>query len=49
MKLKSKLAALVLAIGSAGAFAQLTVGVSFDAYQEERWKTDEAAIKAELA
>ena len=49
MRLKSKLAALVLAIGSAGAFAQLTVGVSFDAYQEERWKTDEAAIKAELA
>jgi D-xylose transport system substrate-binding protein len=27
----------------------LTVGVSWSNFQEERWKTDEAAIKAELA
>jgi D-xylose transport system substrate-binding protein len=33
---------------SAAAHAQL-VGVSWSNFQEERWKTDEAAIKAELA
>ena len=49
MKIKRHLTALALAMSAASSFAQLTVGVSFDAYQEERWKTDEAAIKAELA
>ncbi len=34
-------------VGSAMA-ADLTVGVSWSNFQEERWKTDEAAIKAEL-
>jgi len=29
--------------------AQVVVGVSWSNFQEERWKTDEAAIKAELA
>ena len=49
MQIKRHLTALALAMSAASSFAQLTVGVSFDAYQEERWKTDEAAIKAELA
>ena len=49
MQLKRHLTVLALALSSAGAFAQLVVGVSYDAFQEERWKTDEAAIKAELA
>ena len=49
MQLKHSLTALALALSSAGVFAQLVVGVSYDAFQEERWKTDEAAIKAELA
>lgn len=49
MKFKRQLTALALALAAGSSFAQLTVGVSFDAYQEERWKTDEAAIKAELA
>jgi D-xylose transport system substrate-binding protein len=31
------------------ALAQATVGVSWSNFQEERWKTDEAAIKAQLA
>lgn len=49
MKLKHTLTALALSLGAASSFAQLIVGVSYDAFQEERWKTDEAAIKAELA
>ena len=49
MKYQRQLTALALAMAAGSSFAQLTVGVSFDAYQEERWKTDEAAIKAELA
>ncbi|MFM1908941.1 MAG: D-xylose transporter substrate-binding protein [Pseudomonadota bacterium] len=49
MKLKHQLTALALGLSAISSFAQVTVGVSFDAYQEERWKTDEAAIKAELA
>jgi D-xylose transport system substrate-binding protein len=49
MKLKHQLTALALGLSAISSFAQITVGVSFDAYQEERWKTDEAAIKAELA
>ncbi|MBP0615926.1 D-xylose ABC transporter substrate-binding protein [Jiella mangrovi] len=40
------------AIGSGSAFAQdgkdITVGVSWSNFQEERWKTDEAAIKKAL-
>lgn len=46
----SRLAALVLASGLAStAMAQdLTVGVSWSNFQEERWKTDEAAIKSAL-
>jgi D-xylose transport system substrate-binding protein len=35
-------------MAAAGAFAQV-VGVSWSNFQEERWKTDEAAIKAQLA
>ncbi|MEO1090551.1 MAG: D-xylose ABC transporter substrate-binding protein [Pseudomonadota bacterium] len=39
----------VAAFGAAPATAQdITVGVSWSNFQEERWKTDEAAIKAEL-
>ena len=47
---KSILAAVALAAGFASnsAWAQ-TIGVSWSNFQEERWKTDEAAIKAELA
>jgi D-xylose transport system substrate-binding protein len=46
MKLKSTFAALILAYGTS-AMAQV-VGVSWSNFQEERWKTDEAAIKAQL-
>jgi D-xylose transport system substrate-binding protein len=49
MQFKRHLTALALAVGSVAAFAQATVGVSWSNFQEERWKTDEAAIKAELA
>lgn len=47
MQLKTTLTALTLSLAAAGAFAQ-TVGVSWSNFQEERWKTDEAAIKAQL-
>ena len=47
MKLKTTLTALTLSLATAGAFAQV-VGVSWSNFQEERWKTDEAAIKAQL-
>ena len=40
-------AAAILA-GSAQAQDKLVVGVSWSNFQEERWKTDEAAIKAAL-
>ena len=49
MQFKRHLTAFALAMGSVAAFAQATVGVSWSNFQEERWKTDEAAIKAELA
>jgi len=49
MKFKRHLSALAIAMAAGSSFAQLVVGVSYDAFQEERWKTDEAAIKAELA
>ena len=48
MKLKASLTAMALSLAAAGAFAQVTVGVSWSNFQEERWKTDEAAIKAQL-
>ncbi|MBS0444747.1 MAG: D-xylose ABC transporter substrate-binding protein [Proteobacteria bacterium] len=40
--------AATLALGAAAARAQTVVGVSWSNFQEERWKTDEAAIKAQL-
>lgn len=46
---KTILAAVALTAGLAtSAFAEMTVGVSWSNFQEERWKTDEAAIKAAL-
>ena len=50
MKLKHKLifAGVLAAFGSL-ATAQTLVGVSWSNFQEERWKTDEAAIKGQLA
>ncbi len=48
MKLKTSLTAMALSLVAAGAFAQVTVGVSWSNFQEERWKTDEAAIKTQL-
>ncbi len=47
---KSILAAVVAVVGfsAANAAMALTVGVSWSNFQEERWKTDEAAIKAAL-
>jgi D-xylose transport system substrate-binding protein len=48
MTLKKSLSALALAFAASGALAQTVVGVSWSNFQEERWKTDEAAIKAQL-
>lgn len=48
MKLKTSLTAMALSLAAAGAWAQVTVGVSWSNFQEERWKTDEAAIKTQL-
>jgi len=48
MKLKHTLTSLALALVASGAMAQTVVGVSWSNFQEERWKTDEAAIKAQL-
>ncbi|SFQ46500.1 D-xylose transport system substrate-binding protein [Roseivivax halotolerans] len=48
---KALLAAVVATVGfSSAAIAQdnLTVGVSWSNFQEERWKTDEAAIRSAL-
>ncbi len=48
---KSIIAAVIATVGfSSAALAQdgLTVGVSWSNFQEERWKTDEAAIKEAL-
>ena len=42
------LAAVALGLSAIGAAAQTVVGVSWSNFQEERWKTDEAAIKAQL-
>ena len=41
-------AAAALGLLAGAAFAQTVVGVSWSNFQEERWKTDEAAIKAQL-
>ncbi len=48
MKLKLQLTVAALGMSALGAFAQTVVGVSWSNFQEERWKTDEAAIKAQL-
>ena len=49
-KLIGAVVAATFAIGASSvAMAQMTVGVSWSNFQEERWKTDEAAIKAVLA
>src|SRR5215207_5009758 len=42
------LGALALGLSAIAACAQTVVGVSWSNFQEERWKTDEAAIKAQL-
>ncbi|MDM0047030.1 D-xylose ABC transporter substrate-binding protein [Variovorax dokdonensis] len=42
------LGVVALGLCAAGAFAQTVVGVSWSNFQEERWKTDETAIKAQL-
>ncbi len=39
----------IILFGSAMAQEQITVGLSWNNFQEERWKADEAAIKAVLA
>jgi D-xylose transport system substrate-binding protein len=44
----SILAAAGFVLSAAAASAQTVVGVSWNNFQEERWKTDEAAIKAAL-
>lgn len=49
MKKTLLLAAVMAASFTTSALAQMTVGVSWSNFQEERWKTDEAAIKAALA
>ena len=51
MKRSVLLATAVAAVAGSAAFAQddqITVGVSWSNFQEERWKTDEAAIKEAL-
>jgi D-xylose transport system substrate-binding protein len=48
MKLTLRMTAFALGMTAMGAFAQTVVGVSWSNFQEERWKTDEAAIKAQL-
>ncbi|WP_293573242.1 D-xylose ABC transporter substrate-binding protein [Phaeobacter sp.] len=49
MKFLSGISALALVASAGMAFADgVTVGVSWSNFQEERWKTDEAAIKSAL-
>lgn len=43
------LGCVVASAGAACAQKAVTVGVSWSNFQEERWKTDEAAMKAQLA
>jgi len=47
MKRVLSLTAAAVMVGTV-AFADPTIGVSWSNFQEERWKTDEAAIKAAL-
>lgn len=53
MRMQKIWAAATLAVGSMASMTALAagpvVGVSWSNFQEERWKTDETAIKAELA
>ena len=50
MKIKHQLTAgALLATFGSLAMAQTLVGVSWSNFQEERWKTDETAIKGQLA
>ncbi|WP_076999669.1 D-xylose ABC transporter substrate-binding protein [Variovorax sp. KK3] len=42
------LCALAVGLSAIAASAQTVVGVSWSNFQEERWKTDEAAIKSQL-
>ena len=46
MQLKHTLAAMAFGLTAVSALAQTVVGVSWSNFQEERWKTDEAAIRA---
>ena len=46
MKVTQILTAAAISLTAFGACAQTVVGVSWSNFQEERWKTDEAAIKA---
>jgi D-xylose transport system substrate-binding protein len=50
MKLFASATALIVGavIGSAALAEEMIIGVSWSNFQEERWKTDEAAIKAAL-
>ena len=48
MKLKQIAIVAALSLSAFGAFAQTVVGVSWSNFQEERWKTDEKAIKDQL-
>ena len=46
--LVTSIAAIGLAASASVSMAQIVVGVSWNNFQEERWKTDEAAIKSVL-
>ncbi len=48
MKKLGIIASVALSVGMATSAMAQTVGVSWSNFQEERWKTDEAAIKAAL-
>ncbi len=51
MKRSVLLATVMVALAGSAALAQddpITVGVSWSNFQEERWKTDEAAIQGAL-
>ena len=49
VRIQRQLAMLAFGLCALPALAQVTIGVSWSNFQEERWKTDEAAIKAQLA
>ena len=48
MKTNSQLFSCGCTLWASAAFAEPVVGVSWSNFQEERWKTDEAAIKSAL-